>query len=108
MPTGVSWALARTHQRIIPLTHRFAHCRKPRRCWCSATAAVTAMCALNDGVRCWPRAPRPLHPLDVASGVLECEAGVLISEIIALALPRGWFPPVTPAPHWSPSAARSQ
>ena len=28
--------------------------------------------------------------------MLECEAGVLLSEVIALALPRGWFPPVTP------------
>ena len=33
---------------------------------------------------------------DTASGVLECEAGVLLSEIIDLTLPRGWFPPVTP------------
>ncbi len=33
---------------------------------------------------------------DPVSGVLECEAGVLLSEIIELAVPRGWFPPVTP------------
>ena len=33
---------------------------------------------------------------DAVSGVLECEAGVLLSEIIDLTLPRGWFPPVTP------------
>jgi FAD/FMN-containing dehydrogenase len=33
---------------------------------------------------------------DEVSGVLECEAGVLLSEIIDFALPRGWFPPVTP------------
>ncbi len=33
---------------------------------------------------------------DPASGVLDCEAGVLLSEIIDLVLPRGWFPMVTP------------
>jgi len=33
---------------------------------------------------------------DATTGVLECEAGVLLSEIIDLALPAGWFPAVTP------------
>ena len=33
---------------------------------------------------------------DRANGRLRCEAGMLLSELIALALPSGWFPPVTP------------
>lgn len=33
---------------------------------------------------------------DPGTGVLECEAGVLLSEIIDLTLPHGWFPAVTP------------
>jgi FAD/FMN-containing dehydrogenase len=33
---------------------------------------------------------------DPATGVLRCEAGVLLEEIIKLVLPQGWFPPVTP------------
>lgn len=33
---------------------------------------------------------------DRASGVLRCEAGVLLGDIVALALPQGWFLPVTP------------
>lgn len=33
---------------------------------------------------------------DRSSGRLECEAGVLLSEILELALPSGWFLPVTP------------
>jgi len=33
---------------------------------------------------------------DPATGVIEVEAGVLLSEIIDLALPSGWFLPVTP------------
>ena len=33
---------------------------------------------------------------DGVSGVLTCEAGVLLSEILAIFVPRGWFLPVTP------------
>lgn len=33
---------------------------------------------------------------DTDTGILECEAGVLLSEIIDFALPQGWFPHVTP------------
>jgi decaprenylphospho-beta-D-ribofuranose 2-oxidase len=33
---------------------------------------------------------------DPASGMLTCEAGVMLEEIIDAFLPRGWFPPVTP------------
>jgi decaprenylphospho-beta-D-ribofuranose 2-oxidase len=34
--------------------------------------------------------------LDSATGVLECESGVSLAEIIQYFLPRGWFLPVTP------------
>ncbi|HBK44974.1 MAG TPA: FAD-binding oxidoreductase [Xanthomonadaceae bacterium] len=33
---------------------------------------------------------------DPATGVLHCESGVTLAEIIDLALPQGWFLPVTP------------
>lgn len=33
---------------------------------------------------------------DAESGVLECEAGVSLGEIVDVLLPRGWFLPVTP------------
>lgn len=33
---------------------------------------------------------------DIDTGELECEAGVQLREIIQLALPHGWFLPVTP------------
>lgn len=33
---------------------------------------------------------------DPQTGVLECEAGVLFSEILDLVVPQGWFLPVTP------------
>jgi len=37
-----------------------------------------------------------LIAFDGEAGILRCEAGVLLSEIIDFALPRGWFLPVTP------------
>jgi FAD/FMN-containing dehydrogenase len=33
---------------------------------------------------------------DPVTGLLECESGVLLSEILDLAVPQGWFLPVTP------------
>jgi len=33
---------------------------------------------------------------DAETGVIDVEAGVTLGEIIAFALPRGWFPPVLP------------
>ncbi|RZL03491.1 MAG: FAD-binding oxidoreductase [Rubrivivax sp.] len=33
---------------------------------------------------------------DQATGLLTCEAGVLLSEILRLVVPQGWFLPVTP------------
>ncbi|GGB55399.1 FAD-binding oxidoreductase [Blastomonas aquatica] len=37
-----------------------------------------------------------LITFDEATGVLVCEAGVLLSDLVASLVPRGWFPPVTP------------
>lgn len=34
---------------------------------------------------------------DPERGLLRCESGVLLDEILAFSLPRGWFLPVTPA-----------
>ena len=54
-------------------------------------------CCLNDGnsvIRA--RALDRFIAFDAQSGVLRCEAGVLLGEIADFALPRGWFLPVTP------------
>lgn len=52
---------------------------------------------LNPGGGLWPtRGLDRFIAFDPATGVLDCEAGVLLDEIIRLALPRGWFLPVTP------------
>jgi FAD/FMN-containing dehydrogenase len=37
-----------------------------------------------------------LIAFDPGSGILRCEAGVMLSEILDFVLPKGWFLPVTP------------
>jgi len=38
---------------------------------------------------------------DVETGILRCEAGVLLGEVLALTLPRGWFLPVLPGTRYA-------
>ena len=52
---------------------------------------------LNDGgvlIDC--RNLNRVIAFDEVAGVLRCEAGALFSDILALAVPHGWFLPVTP------------
>jgi FAD/FMN-containing dehydrogenase len=42
------------------------------------------------------RALNRILEFDAQTGVLRCEAGVLLSEILAHCVPQGWFPMVTP------------
>ncbi len=52
---------------------------------------------LNDGgILLHTRGLDRFIDFDPASGVLRCEAGVLFSEILDFAVPRGWFLPVLP------------
>jgi FAD/FMN-containing dehydrogenase len=37
---------------------------------------------------------------DESRGLLRCEAGVTLADILALAVPRGWFLPVLPGTRW--------
>lgn len=39
---------------------------------------------------------RRVIAFDPAGGIITCEAGALLSDIIDVVLPHGWFPPVTP------------
>lgn len=98
MPTGVSWGRwPRTQQRIIPITQRFEPLPQAAPMLVFGNGRSYGDVCLNDGgTLLAARGLDRFISFDADSGVLECEAGVLISEIIALALPRGWFPAVTP------------
>jgi FAD/FMN-containing dehydrogenase len=52
---------------------------------------------LNDGgilLDC--RGLNRVIAFDAEQGIVKCEAGVLLSELLELVVPRGWFLPVTP------------
>ncbi|MCB1920789.1 MAG: FAD-binding oxidoreductase [Candidatus Competibacteraceae bacterium] len=54
------------------------------------------VCLNNDGALLLTRGLDRFIAFDPATGVLRAEAGVLLSEILALVVPQGWFLPVTP------------
>lgn len=52
---------------------------------------------LNPGGTLWTmRGLDRFIEFDPANGRLECEAGILLADIIKIVLPQGWFLPVTP------------
>jgi FAD/FMN-containing dehydrogenase len=98
----VSWGrLARDGHRVVALhdRHRVAEVVRA-----SALPGIVfgngrsyGDVCLNPGGTLWKaRGLDRFIAFDAEAGVVDCEAGVLLKEIIDLALPRGWFPPVVP------------
>ncbi|MER0237366.1 FAD-binding oxidoreductase [Fulvimarina sp. MAC8] len=53
-------------------------------------------CLLSGGAMIETRRADRILSFDRETGVLRCEAGVLLSAVIAYVAPMGWFPPVLP------------
>jgi FAD/FMN-containing dehydrogenase len=98
MSTGVSWGRwPRYDQRLIPITNRYQPLPPAGPMLVFGNGRSYGDVCLNaEGTLLTTRSLDRFISFDAASGVLECEAGVLLSEIIALTLPRGWLPAVTP------------
>ncbi|HEY0760607.1 MAG TPA: FAD-binding oxidoreductase [Acidisarcina sp.] len=54
------------------------------------------VCLLEHGTLLEARGLDRLLDFNAATGLLRCEAGVTLAEILDFAVPRGWFLPVTP------------
>ena len=54
------------------------------------------VCLLSEGTLLGARGMDHLLHFDPATGILRCEAGVTLAEILDFAVPRGFFLPVTP------------
>ena len=52
--------------------------------------------ALNPDLTLSTLAMNRLRAFDASTGLLTCEAGVLLADIVAAFTPRGWHPPVVP------------
>lgn len=50
----------------------------------------------NSGLTIDTRNLNRLLAFDELTGSITCEAGVFLSDLVKLFIPRGWFPPVTP------------
>ncbi|MBX9400125.1 FAD-binding oxidoreductase [Lysobacter sp. BMK333-48F3] len=96
---GQSWGrYPRARQRIAPLTDRrrelpsFDGSALPY----GNGRSYGDSCLNPGGTLLHARGLDRFLAFDPATGVLRCEAGVSFAEIIAMALPQGWFLPVTP------------
>jgi FAD/FMN-containing dehydrogenase len=54
------------------------------------------VCLNDGGVLIDTRSLNRFIHFDSREGILRCEAGILLSEILGLIVPQGWFLPVTP------------
>jgi FAD/FMN-containing dehydrogenase len=54
------------------------------------------VCLNDGGTLLWTQGLDRYIDFDETTGILECEAGVLLSDIMERFLPRGWFPAVSP------------
>jgi FAD/FMN-containing dehydrogenase len=96
--TGSSWGRwPRCKQQLITLANRFDQLPESSPMLPFGNGRSYGDVCLNDGgTLLLTRGLDRFISWDPSSGVLECEAGVLLSEIIELTVSHGWFPPVTP------------
>lgn len=99
MAAGQSWGrYPRAHQTLLPIHDRAARLPAfdgfalPR----GNGRSYGDSCLNPDGALLCARGLDRFIDFDPGNGVLRCEAGVTLAEIIELALPQGWFLPVTP------------
>jgi FAD/FMN-containing dehydrogenase len=95
---GVSWGRwPRYQQQIIPVVDRFAALAQASPMLAFGNGRSYGDVCLNDGgTLLATHALNRFIEFDIGTGMLECEAGLLLSDIIKVTLPHGWFPPVTP------------
>jgi FAD/FMN-containing dehydrogenase len=98
MTAGSSWGRWPRHeQRLITLTDRFERLPdSPSMLPFGNGRSYGDVCLNGGGTLLLTRCLDRFVSFDPVSGVLECEAGVLLSEIIELTVAKGWFPAVTP------------
>jgi FAD/FMN-containing dehydrogenase len=95
---SASWGRWPRHvQRMLPLSSRFEALpdAAPMLPYGNGRS-YGDVCQNEGGTLLDTRGLDRLIAFDDAEGILECEAGVLLSQIIERFAPRGWFPPVTP------------
>jgi FAD/FMN-containing dehydrogenase len=96
---GTSWGrYPRATQRIVRLHWRDAALPDPEGTLLAYGngRSYGDVCLNDGGVLLHSAGLDRFIAFDADSGVLRCEAGMLFADILAFAVPRGWFLPVTP------------
>src|SRR3954451_5810668 len=95
---GTSWGRwPRYEHRVVTLANRFSPLPNADSMLAFGNGRSYGDVCLNDkGTLLSTRALDRFISFDAATGVLECDAGVLLKETIDRFLPYGWFPPATP------------
>ena len=99
MPAGTSWGRwpRNQQQHLLPLRSRFDALPESAPMLPYGNGRSYGDVCLNAGGSLLvTRGLDRFIAFDAAGGIIECEAGVLLSDIIDLVLPAGWFPVVTP------------
>jgi FAD/FMN-containing dehydrogenase len=93
-----SWGrLPSRHERIVPFRWRSSPPPLPSRVLAVGCGRSYGDSCLNDGGTLIDMTPLGhLIEFDAASGIVRCEAGITIAELLEVSVPRGWFVPVTP------------
>ena len=104
-PAGQSWGrYPRVQQRLVPVLDRHAPLPLP-----DAGSVLPHgngrsygdSCLNPDQTLLTSRALDRFIGFDPATGVVRCEAGATLADIIDVALPQGWFLPVTPGTRYA-------
>lgn len=95
---GTSWGRWPNYpHKLHPVTHRFETLGSDAPMLPFGNGrSYGDVCLNKDGVLLTTQGLDRFISFDPATGELECEAGVLLHDIIELALPQGWFLSVTP------------
>lgn len=96
---GTSWGrFPRVRQRVVAITDRNAELPRSREPMLvhGNGRSYGDSCLNPDGVLLHARGMDHFLSFDETTGILECEAGVTLAEILDLVVGRGWFLPVTP------------
>jgi FAD/FMN-containing dehydrogenase len=89
------------HARVVRLADRFATLPRPmiandRLLPHGNGRSYGDVCLNADQTLLLTRGLDRFIQFDLAQGTIRCEAGMLLSELLALTVPQGWFLPVTP------------
>ncbi len=103
---GQSWGrYPRVEQRILPVLYRAAALPLPAEGGTvlpHGNGRSYGDSCLNPGATLLTsRALDRFIDFDPATGIVRCEAGVTLADILDIALPRGWFLPVTPGTRYA-------